>query len=241
MSPPIRTPDGSEVSEIVLPDGSTASEVIGPDGNVVFETGVLYYNFEDDSDTTTAVDSWNDNNGTISGATYSTDAKVGSSALDFGGDDYVALPTAEFESIYPNFSFAIWVSIDDLASQNRLLEGSPSGDSSTEFFSRWNHVDDRFEFSVQSNAAVGGTGTNDYTLITGTVGSSGDITLYQDDSEIGSASGSLSSETFSDVYVGRSPNFGGGLDGRGDAFKLYDKELSSTEVSNLFNTGSISG
>jgi hypothetical protein len=37
MSPPIYTPDGSEVSEIVLPDGSTASEVIGPDGNVVFE------------------------------------------------------------------------------------------------------------------------------------------------------------------------------------------------------------
>jgi len=39
MSPPIYTPDGSEVSEIVLPDGSTASEVIGPDGNVVFEAG----------------------------------------------------------------------------------------------------------------------------------------------------------------------------------------------------------
>jgi len=37
MSPPIYTPDGSEVSEIVLPDGSTASQVIGPDGNVVFE------------------------------------------------------------------------------------------------------------------------------------------------------------------------------------------------------------
>jgi len=39
MSPPIYTPDGSEVSEIVLPDGSTASEVIGPDGTVVFEAG----------------------------------------------------------------------------------------------------------------------------------------------------------------------------------------------------------
>jgi len=39
MSPPIFTPDGSEVSEIVLPDGSTTSEVIGPDGNVVFEAG----------------------------------------------------------------------------------------------------------------------------------------------------------------------------------------------------------
>jgi hypothetical protein len=39
MSPPIYTPDGSEVSEIVLPDGSTASQVVDPDGNVVFEAG----------------------------------------------------------------------------------------------------------------------------------------------------------------------------------------------------------
>jgi hypothetical protein len=37
MSPPIFTPDGSEVSEIVLPDGERASEVVAPDGSVVFE------------------------------------------------------------------------------------------------------------------------------------------------------------------------------------------------------------
>jgi len=59
MSPPIYTPDGSEVSEIVLPDGSTASEVIGPDGNIVFEAGpdipdsvVAQYRFEDQTDPT---------------------------------------------------------------------------------------------------------------------------------------------------------------------------------------------
>jgi len=39
MSPPIYTPDGSEVTEIVLPDGSTASEVVAPDGSVVFDAG----------------------------------------------------------------------------------------------------------------------------------------------------------------------------------------------------------
>ena len=39
MSPPIYTPDGQEVTEIVLPDGSTASEVVAPDGSVVFEAG----------------------------------------------------------------------------------------------------------------------------------------------------------------------------------------------------------
>jgi len=47
MSPPIYTPDGSEVSEIVLPDGSTASQVIDPDGNVVFEAGPDIPDIED--------------------------------------------------------------------------------------------------------------------------------------------------------------------------------------------------
>jgi hypothetical protein len=37
MSPPIFTPDGSKVNEIVLPDGEKASEVVAPDGSVVFE------------------------------------------------------------------------------------------------------------------------------------------------------------------------------------------------------------
>src|SRR6056297_2572190 len=99
MSPPIFTPDGSAVTEIVLPDGSTASEVVAPDGSVVFDagpeipdSGVLRYEFEDDSNTTTAVDSWTDDthtayDGAINGATYTTDAKVGSMSLSFDGTD----------------------------------------------------------------------------------------------------------------------------------------------------------
>ena len=37
MTPPIFTPDGTEVEEVILPDGSEAVEVIAPDGTVVFE------------------------------------------------------------------------------------------------------------------------------------------------------------------------------------------------------------
>ena len=36
MTPPIFTPDGTEVEEVILPDGSKAFEVIAPDGTVVF-------------------------------------------------------------------------------------------------------------------------------------------------------------------------------------------------------------
>ena len=37
MTPPIFTPDGTEVEEVILPDGSAAAEVIAPDGTVVFD------------------------------------------------------------------------------------------------------------------------------------------------------------------------------------------------------------
>ena len=40
MTPPIFTPDGTEVEEVILPDGSKASEVIAPDGTVVFEDAI---------------------------------------------------------------------------------------------------------------------------------------------------------------------------------------------------------
>jgi hypothetical protein len=52
MSPPIFTPDGSKVREIVLPDGSTATEVVAPDGSIVFtppipDSGIID-SFEDE-------------------------------------------------------------------------------------------------------------------------------------------------------------------------------------------------
>jgi len=72
MSPPIYTPDGSEVSEIVLPDGSTASEVIGPNGNVVFEAGpdipdsaLAQYNAQKDSQATGGITTLPDQRGSL--------------------------------------------------------------------------------------------------------------------------------------------------------------------------------
>jgi len=94
MSPPIYTPDGSEVSEIVLPDGSTASEVIGPDGNVVFEAGpdipdsvdLEYHGSSYTGGDTTWVDEINNNNMSLSGGESATTLSDGTEAVAFGGD-----------------------------------------------------------------------------------------------------------------------------------------------------------
>jgi len=60
-------------------------------------SGVFSYDYEDSSNLT-AVDEWNSNDGTITGATYTTESKVGSSALNFdrkqSPQEHVAHPDA---------------------------------------------------------------------------------------------------------------------------------------------------
>ena len=103
----IGLPDGGLGSELVTPSGVEAREFVGPDGSVVWQGDVIpdsgllrRYQFNDDSDTTTATDSEGSNDGTINGATYTTDAIEGSHALDFDGtDDFVDIPNfSTFES-----------------------------------------------------------------------------------------------------------------------------------------------
>jgi hypothetical protein len=73
MSPPIYTPDGTEVNEIVLPDGSTASEVVGPDGNVVFEAEP---DIPDSVDYQALETSNTDNNNTLNGAVINPNVEL---------------------------------------------------------------------------------------------------------------------------------------------------------------------
>jgi len=89
MSPPINL-DGNSVDAITM-DGDSVSEVT-VDGSTVFgnaipDAVVSQYKYEDDSDTTVAVDSVGSNDANINGASYSSTAKVGSLALAHDGQD----------------------------------------------------------------------------------------------------------------------------------------------------------
>jgi len=91
--------DGTEITGATI-DGQDVQEIT-VDGDTVFtaipDSGLLRYEFEDDSDTTTAIDSWESDtvaayDGTINGATYSTESNVGNRSLSFdGNDDDVAI------------------------------------------------------------------------------------------------------------------------------------------------------
>ena len=98
----IGLPDGSVGEEVVLPSGNEASEMIAPDGSVVWEAPfdgpdsvVSLLEFEDDSDTATAIDSVGTFDHTINGATYTTTSAVGDQALDYDGSgDFTKSDTA---------------------------------------------------------------------------------------------------------------------------------------------------
>jgi len=129
MSPPINLPDGSEVSEVILPDGASASEVIAPDGSTVFSaipgSGVARFDFEDDSDATTAVDSWFDNTLSINGASYTSTSAVGASALDHSGGDHNAIGDQTVDiagnNVAGEFSLSAQVQLASVESSSTLF------------------------------------------------------------------------------------------------------------------------
>jgi len=77
-------------------------------------SGIARYALDDDSDTSTATDSWGGNNGSISGASYTSDAVRGK-ALSFNASngDYVDLPTFGLNDGDP-LSVSVWAKKNNL-------------------------------------------------------------------------------------------------------------------------------
>jgi len=256
MSPPIYTPDGSEVSEIVLPDGSTASQVIGPDGNVVFEagsdipdSGVARWTFDDaDTSGSTAIDVWGANDGTITGATtgatganqtYNTNE-----AYDFDGtDDHVTAPLPLSGSVDVSLSF--WLNTGSTTGTRGIVQMG-TGDSNNE--SAFGVIIINGTYQI---AGFGGsfdfdtdisTSTNSWEFITATYNSSTDaVTFYVDGVQQASTTLGYTINSSGDTQIGREIDNSDNYDGSLDDIRVYSKELTSTQVSDLYNTGSISG
>jgi hypothetical protein len=239
-------PSGVGIYEIDIKD-----QVIEIEVTDIPDSGVSYYEFEDDSDTTTATDSWGTNDGTISGAAYTTTAQVGSLALDFDGDDdYVTLGQNALATKAP-FSVSTWINPDDWTSTR--LNYIAAWEQTTDPFSGWAIRDDSQNNSPLEFNLKDGSGnayrvrttrptTDSWTMITATYDTDGTLALYKDDSQAGentNADGSLNQVT-ADVTLGaRDAGADRFYDGVEDDVRFYDKALSATEVTNLFNTGSI--
>lgn len=221
------------------------NQIIEIDVYDIPDSGVLRYEFEDDSDTSTAIDSWQNYDGSINGAIYTSDAQNGNSALQFDGtDDSVSIPN--YDVAPGSFSISIWAKKDNTGDNDPLLvklDSNSTGyylniqnDSSIDF-----RILDSNANDVRARPSV--SETTDWQHIVATYDSSTDTAeLFKNGTSIGSSSSSIgdfSNSVGADIGVDdRGPNYFTGIV---DEPRIFSKALSDTEVSNLHSTGSISG
>lgn len=217
---------------------STSTSISAP------SSGVARYTFDDaDTSGSTAVDVWNGNDATINGATTGVSGAnqtyTTNEAYDFDGvDDNVNSSVADISTC----TVAAWANLDTADTENRevfstrnsasglALRYSASSNGAWDFYTA---NDGSFTTVVGSQAS---TGT--WIHLTGVADDNNSITLYENGSEVATAA--IGSRDLGLTYrVGERAEGGNLFDGQIDDPRLYDKALSSTEVSNLYNNGSI--
>jgi len=194
-----------------------------------------YWKFNEGSGTTLTDQTSNGNDGTINGATWSTDVPPtsgGNNALSFDGNDYVTIPHSS-SFINNTISISVWVYLDTAPSSSEsylLFKGTDTGSPYTDRY--WGlrlsggsnmHVDGEFVISgsyyiISSNSVSLDTGNWHHILLTY---DGSEIKLIIDSIEVNSlsASGTLSSGS-DNVLLAYMPPVGYHFSGYLDAVSL---------------------
>jgi len=259
MSPPIdidgseiqsATIDGEDVTEITIDGQQTAGFVDIPD------SGVSRWTFDDaDTQSGDALDVWGNNNGTINSATTGVSGAnqtyTTNEAYSFDGtNDYVNAGTDSSLNPSSAMSVALWMYPTQKSNTARLMGRWNTGSGTTKSYILGIHSPtNTLEFSWNSSGSFNRVGYDLSNISTGiwthyvATFDNGSVIQYLDGSQVNSGSGGSTIET------GTAPTVIGDLDdvntspwaGDIDDPRFYDKALSSTEVSDLYQTGSISG
>jgi hypothetical protein len=255
MSPPIFTPDGSEVSEIVLPDGSIASEVVAPDGSVVFEgpdipdSAIHRWKLDDSSpfeDSIGSADATNNGTVQVAGSSYQ-----GGAARDADGtNDWIDHTTLGSFGSSMGSGFAVGLTVETTATgsfgtinsngngENRLHFGNASEYSTSAGTIFFTIVDDsNNRLSLESQSSVD-DGAKHRWLLNAVDPTNNSLEIWIDATD---DSGAYTNEDapsnfidFNEVFASFAVNARGSLtqyiDAIGDDIIIYDSPLSSSEI-----------
>lgn len=200
-------------------------------------SGVARYEFEQD-----VTDSWGDNDATDNtSAGYTTDAAVGSYAKSFDGtDDHVACSSSVIDSTVAH-SVTFWVYFDNLTFSRQINTNDNDNGLRVGI-----NGSDNFYYELEDSGSIDGTtissspATGQWLFVACTFDGS-TMVAYLDGSQQDSQSSSGSGSDPFDLTIGAYEGGSDVTDGNIDDVRIYDKALSSTEVSNLYNNGSIDG
>jgi hypothetical protein len=208
------------------------------------DSGVVRYTFDKaDTNVSTAIDMWNGNDGTINGATTgisgSNQTYTTNEAYDFDGiDDNVDTSISDIATA----TLTAWVNLDSADSNNREIISTRNSDSGGGL--RYGDSNDNrwalYTRNGGSWTAVAGSiaSTNTWVHLAGVIDDNNQLILYENGSKVASAG--IGSRNLGNQYrVGERPDGSDIFDGSIDDVRIYDKALSETEISNLYNTGEI--
>lgn len=242
---PIRKGDGTQL------EPNEVIQVRKGDGTVLYsaipDSGVSRWTFDDnDISSGTLADSWNGYDGTIDGMATTTGIYPHGSgeAGNFDGtDDRVSFGELSEISGVSQVSVAVWANLDVVngTDDQMLVGGNPDFDDAIRLAESGGQLQCLVENNGTRALASGGTFNADTTYLCVLTFDSGTVRGYLDETEVLSQTGGPSSTPAVDIFAGYLPAAGSYTDGLLDDARVYDKQLTATEVSNLYNTGSISG
>lgn len=218
-------------------------------------SGVSRWTYDDPDDTSTAIDVWSGLDATIDGCTYVTDSAVGSNALISDGiDDRLTVSNNDLFDIGSgeSLSASIWIKTTSSTSQGVVIN---KGDSSGGVHDVWDIIangDGTFRFSYQDSSSsltidTSALDDGEYHHLVGVYEQGTGLTGYVDGTEVGSQTGNIGGWNNSLPLViggavlssdGASSSTGW-YEGIHDDPRIYNKALTASEVSNLYNNDSI--
>lgn len=224
--------DAATLESLEVTDGIVKLSNLFPD------SAIAQYKFEDDGDLTTATDAWNGHHATLHNSpSYTTDAQEGSYALSLdGSNQYGELPISIGDN-GPPLSIRAWVQLDTIPDDFRSCVAT---DDSTNGYSLGVTSQEEWDWSWRDGVQIrtGSFSTDQWYHIVGTIGD-GSAELYVGETKVGSETYSTLTNPVDNTRIGDSPGYNNDWPGLIDGLKFYSKKLSATEVSNLYNTGSI--
>ena len=209
---------------------------------------VGYWNFDVDAGGTTVLDmSGQGNDGVMTDmdpATDWVDGKVGSGAMDFdGSDDYIetnyVLPTT-------NLSYGAWGKSSATGFDNRMMGNADATGGLSGADIIWGATSANQIYVVTRNGANNNSrdiidapapnlGTGWHHIFV-TISSTEGAKLYYDGNLIGSKSSATAITSSLTTRIGRDGNGTSAFNGQVDDVRLYNRALSASEITNLYNS-----
>ena len=209
---------------------------------------VAYYKFDETSGTTAADCTANAKNGTLYGSCSWVAGKTNNAvSIPGGSSDYVGLPSGEVSGL-TNFTIVAWVKLTSVSTNMRIFDFGTSTTNYMMMTPKHSNSSGKIEFYIRNTSGTSFYVRGTAALPTGSwqqvaVTQSGNtVTLYVQGAQVGQITNctlnpnSLGSTT--NNYIGKSqttshPHLNGLVDG----FRIYNRALSGTEITALYNGG----